>query len=51
LRRRHGGRGDQYLQLKIVIPPTVSAGEKELFEKLAAESHFNPRELMMEGGR
>jgi curved DNA-binding protein len=51
LRRRHDGRGDQYLQLKIVIPPKISAGEKELFEKLAAESHFNPRDLMTGVGR
>jgi DnaJ-class molecular chaperone len=50
LRRRHGGRGDQYLQLKIVIPPKLSAMEKELFGKLAAESQFNPRDPMM-GGR
>jgi curved DNA-binding protein len=51
LRRRHGGRSDQYLQLKIVIPPILSAMEKELFEKLAAESQFKPRDLMMGGGR
>jgi DnaJ-class molecular chaperone len=51
LRRRHGARGDEYLQLKIVIPPTLSAREKELYGKLAAESQFNPREIMMGGGR
>jgi curved DNA-binding protein len=51
LRRRHGGRGDQYLQLKIVIPPKLSAKEKEMFGKLAAESRFNPRDLVMEGRR
>jgi DnaJ-class molecular chaperone len=50
LRRRQGGRGDQYLQLKIVIPLKLSAREKELFGELAAESKFNPRDLMM-GGR
>jgi curved DNA-binding protein len=50
LNRRGGGRGDQYVKLKIVIPPKLTAKEKELFEKLAAESHFNPRELMA-GGR
>jgi curved DNA-binding protein len=49
LKRKHGGRGDLYLQLKIVIPPKISAMEKELFEKLAAESNFNPRDLMMGG--
>ena len=50
LRRRHGGRGDQYLQLKIVIPPKLSAKEKEMFGKLATESRFNPRDFMT-GGR
>lgn len=47
LKRKHGGNGDLYLQLKIVIPPKMSAMEKELFGKLAAESKFNPRDLMM----
>jgi DnaJ-class molecular chaperone len=51
LRRRHGGRGDQYLQLKIVIPPKLSAKEKEMFGKLAAESRFNPRDFMTGGRR
>ena len=46
LNRRGGGRGDQYAKLKIVIPPRLSATEKEMFEKLGAESRFNPRELM-----
>jgi DnaJ-class molecular chaperone len=46
LNRRGGGRGDQYVKLKIVIPPNPGPKEKELFEKLAAESRFNPRELM-----
>jgi curved DNA-binding protein len=46
LNRRGGGRGDQYAKLKIVNPPSLSAGERELFEKLRAESRFNARELM-----
>jgi len=46
LKRRHGGRGDEYLQLKIVIPPKLSAMEKEMFGKLAAESRFDPRDHM-----
>lgn len=46
---RGGGRGDQYVKLKIVIPPKLGPKEKELFEKLAAESRFNPRELMTGG--
>jgi DnaJ-class molecular chaperone len=47
LNRRGGGRGDQYVKLKIVIPPKLTAKQKELFEKLAAESRFNARELMV----
>jgi curved DNA-binding protein len=50
LNRRGGGRGDQYAKLKIVIPPKLTAEEKKLFEKLAAGSRFNARELM-KGGR
>jgi DnaJ-class molecular chaperone len=50
LNKRGGGRGDEYVKIRIVIPPRLTAKEKELFEKLAAESRFNPRELMA-GGR
>lgn len=46
LNRRGGGRGDQYAKLKIVVPPKLTAKEKELLETLGAESHFNARELM-----
>jgi DnaJ-class molecular chaperone len=44
--KRGGGRGDEYVKIKIVIPPKLTSKEKALFEKLAEESHFNPRELM-----
>jgi DnaJ-class molecular chaperone len=50
LNRKGGGRGDQYVKLKIVIPPTLTAKEKELFENLQAESRFNARTLIG-GGR
>lgn len=46
LNRRRGGRGDEYVRLKIVVPPKPTPGERELFEKLAAESRFDPRELL-----
>jgi DnaJ-class molecular chaperone len=46
LNKRGGGRGDQYVKIRIVIPPKLTSKEKGLFEKLAAESHFNPRDLM-----
>jgi len=51
LKRRDGGRGNQYVELKIVIPPKLSAKEKEMFEKLADESSFNARDLMTESRR
>jgi DnaJ-class molecular chaperone len=44
LKKRAGGRGDEYVKLKIVVPSSPTAREKELFENLAAESRFNPRE-------
>ena len=44
LARRGGGRADQYVKLKIVVPPEPTNKEKDLFQRLAAESHFNPRE-------
>jgi DnaJ-class molecular chaperone len=46
LQRRGSGRGDQYVRLKLVNPPTLTDNERALFEKLAAASRFNPRELM-----
>jgi curved DNA-binding protein len=46
LNRRGGGRGDEYVRLKIVTPPKPTEREKELFEQLAAESRFDPRELI-----
>ena len=49
LNRRGGGRGDEYVKIKIVNPPKLAPNEKELFEKLAAESRFNARELMPGG--
>src|SRR6185369_11523660 len=51
LNRRNGGRGDEYVKLKLVIPPKLSPKEKELFEKLAAESGFDARELLANEAR
>jgi curved DNA-binding protein len=44
--RRGSGRGDQYVRLKLVNPPTLTEDERALYEQLAAASRFNPRELM-----
>jgi DnaJ-class molecular chaperone len=46
VQRRGRGRGDQYVRLKLVNPPALTANERALFEQLAAASRFNPRDLM-----
>jgi curved DNA-binding protein len=43
LNRRTGGRGDEYVRLEIVNPPSLSPGERELYQRLASESRFDPR--------
>jgi curved DNA-binding protein len=40
---RHGGRGDLYARVQIMVPGSLSNRERELFEQLAAASSFNPR--------
>jgi curved DNA-binding protein len=46
IRRRDGGRGDQYVRIEIVNPPSLSGRERELYERLASESRFNPRQSL-----
>jgi len=41
--RRSGGRGDQLVRLKIMVPTDLTPAEGRLFEELARESRFNPR--------
>jgi curved DNA-binding protein len=43
LPKPHSGQGDLYAQLEIVMPPSLSAREKELYEQLASCSSFDPR--------
>jgi DnaJ-class molecular chaperone len=43
LRRRRGGNGDLYVRIQVMVPTRPTAEEKELFERLAAVSKFNPR--------
>jgi curved DNA-binding protein len=38
-----GDRGDQLLEIQIVLPKEVSAAERELYEKIRAIETFNPR--------
>lgn len=39
-----GKPGDMYATVKIAVPKKLTNGERELFERLAAVSSFNPRE-------
>jgi curved DNA-binding protein len=48
--RTDGGRGDQYVRLRIVVPPDPSPREKELMQQLASESRFDARRLAGEAG-
>jgi DnaJ-class molecular chaperone len=43
LNKRSGGRGDEYVRLKIVVPKEVSAEERRLYEELKRVSQFNAR--------
>jgi DnaJ-class molecular chaperone len=43
LNRRGGGRGDQFVRLAIVVPESLSAEERRLFEELRQISAFKPR--------
>jgi len=44
LNKRAGGRGDQYIKLKVVVPTHASDREKQLFRDLSEATRFNPRE-------
>jgi len=46
LNRRSGGRGDQYVRLEIVNPPSLTQDERELYKRLLSESKFDPRQLL-----
>jgi curved DNA-binding protein len=46
MNRRGEGRGDQFVKLKLVNPPKLTAKEKEHYQGLAAESRFDPRQLL-----
>jgi curved DNA-binding protein len=49
LNRRAGGRGDEYLRLHVLNPPSLNEEEKELYTKLAAASRFDARAAMKGG--
>lgn len=41
---RGGGRGDLIVVVRVQVPESVSEGERSLWEQLAKESRYNPRE-------
>jgi len=43
LNKRKGGRGDEYVRLKVVLPKEISDEERRLFEELKRASRFDPR--------
>jgi DnaJ-class molecular chaperone len=43
LNKRKGGRGDEYVRMKIVVPKEVSAEDRRLYEELQRTSRFDPR--------
>ena len=40
-----GGRGDLIAEIKILVPKKLSKEEKELYEKLAKVTKFEPRNI------
>ncbi len=43
LKKTGSGSGDLYAVVSITVPPRLSAGERDLFQRLAETSTFNPR--------
>jgi curved DNA-binding protein len=48
---RSGRPGDLYAEIKIMVPPTLTDRERELFSQLAEISTFDPRRPSTEGAR
>ncbi len=46
-----GAQGDLYAVVRIEVPKTLTARERELFAQLAAESTFNPRAHLQAGAK
>jgi DnaJ-class molecular chaperone len=43
LNKRGGGRGDEYVRLKILVPKKITPEERRLYEELRNASSFDPR--------
>lgn len=46
LHRRQGGRGDQYVKLKMSLPPKLTDKQKDLLASLRDASDFDPRSFL-----
>jgi DnaJ-class molecular chaperone len=46
-----GGRGDLFLHLQIVVPPTVTEEEQTLYQRLARGQHPDPRAELLKHTR
>jgi len=45
----HGRAGDLYAEVKVIVPQRLTAEERELFERLARTSTFDPRQGLDSG--
>jgi curved DNA-binding protein len=43
LPKKSGARGDLLAEIRVMVPTELSQSEREIFEKLASVSRFNPR--------
>jgi DnaJ-class molecular chaperone len=50
LNRRKGGRGDEYVRLRVEVPREVTDEERRLYEELRRVSSFDPRAATEAGG-
>jgi curved DNA-binding protein len=50
MNKRGGGRGDEYVRLKIAVPTAPNEREKRLFQEMAETSQFNPRDRWERSG-
>ena len=44
-----GARGDLFAEIRVVVPPSLSDAERQLFEELARTSAFRPRDKQTKG--
>jgi molecular chaperone DnaJ len=45
---RGGGKGDQFIEVKIVLPEIIDEGSKELYRQLQAKANWDPRKKLFD---